>query len=195
MSEAMEGLEHGIEPYLGEVESATDAGFYRLALMGALTVPDIMAALDSEDGVTNGARYKEWFEDNARHFFETDIPDLPDWLKGKIRELPKPELVFDGEACWSFRCAFLHQARTEHPAGFDNIVFVEPGASTNTFHLNYLGKVLNIDLRIFCASMVQAAREWLAEHHTDPQVQKNLARVARRREAGGGGIGGVPVIM
>ncbi|MEO8049751.1 MAG: hypothetical protein ABI833_04980 [Acidobacteriota bacterium] len=43
-----------------EVEKALSAGFYHLAIITALGLPDICAALESDDGETSGAKYKAW---------------------------------------------------------------------------------------------------------------------------------------
>ena len=56
-----QGQLDGIARYLTEVVSAVQGGFYRLALAGALTIPDIMAALGSNTGRTSGPLYKKWF--------------------------------------------------------------------------------------------------------------------------------------
>lgn len=55
-------------------------------------------------------------------------------------------------------------------------------------------KILNIDLPIFCESMVEAAGSWLGNHIDDDVVQTNLSDVVRRYPKDFGGIGGVPVI-
>ena len=48
--DAPQGQLDGIGRYLTEVVSAVHGGFYRLALVGALIIPDIMAALGSNTG-------------------------------------------------------------------------------------------------------------------------------------------------
>ena len=55
--------------------------------------------------------------------------------------------------------------------------------------------ILNIDLPIFCKTMVEAAVGWLRHHAADPNVLRNLAEVVRRYPDGGRFISGVPVIM
>ena len=104
-------------------------GLFRLALIGAVTIPDVMAALGSDNGDTSGAAYQQWFDDNARDLFND--PSLSDpGLADLMAQLPsrvvrKREDVLTGEACYRFRCALLHQARSGHPKGLARVVFVE----------------------------------------------------------------------
>lgn len=206
MADSEDGLTQGIELFLDEILRSVEAGTYLLALLGALTIPDVMAALSSEDGESNGDRYRAWFDENARDYFTVRGPmfrRIDPKLEALIKKMPEALWkgsetdVFTGEECWRFRCSMLHQGKTGHEKGLARVVFVEPG-SNNTFHMNVMTqggrRILNIDLPIFCQSMVEAARTWLGNHIDDEVVQTNLSDIVRRYPKGFGGIGGVPVI-
>ncbi len=49
-----------MDELLKQIAHADEAGMYLLALMGALSLPDIAAALQSPDGRTNRKRYERW---------------------------------------------------------------------------------------------------------------------------------------
>ena len=59
------------------------AGLYFLALHGALTLPDICGALESDTGTASGAKYKAWLRANV------------------------PGLASDAELIYGLRCSLL----------------------------------------------------------------------------------------
>ncbi len=80
-----------MEDLLNEIERGLDAKVYQLSLNLALCIPDICAALESDDGQTNRTKYKRWYE--------TYVGD---------------KLRLSASDCYYFRCSFLHQGSTEH---------------------------------------------------------------------------------
>lgn len=170
-----------MDDYLDQIEAAANDGrFYYLALTGALAVPDICGALESNDGEANGPRYKAWFDAHmaTRHAYGGRPP------------------ILTGEDCWRFRCSFLHQGSTQHPtSGYARILFIEPGATGNTFHMNVIGDALNIDVRFFCVEMVDSARRWLGGVVGTEPYQTNFDAFVHRYPVGlAPYIRGVPVI-
>jgi hypothetical protein len=170
-----------VRDYLDQVDLvASDGRFHYLALSAVLTVPDICSALESPDGEANGARYKAWVNQHV----------APLHLRPDNRQ---PFLT--GEDCWRFRCSFLHQGRTQHPAsGYTRILFIEPGAPI-LGHMNVLNDALQIDVHLFCAEMVTAAKQWLADIEGTEPYETNLNAFVRRYPTGlAPYIVGVPVI-
>jgi hypothetical protein len=53
-----------MEVILREIERALVLQLYYLAVAMCLTLPDICAALEADDGETSGARYKAWYNTN-----------------------------------------------------------------------------------------------------------------------------------
>jgi hypothetical protein len=111
------------------------------------------------DGKATSDRYKNWFD----HYVA-----------------PKYNGVLDGNTCYLFRCAMLHQGRMQHPASlYSRIFFVDPGLTGLILHRNVAstptGTALNIDVRIFCEDVVSAAETWLLQARQLPQVAANLA--------------------
>ncbi len=169
--------------FLDQVDGALDGGHYYVALVSALAIPDIFGALGHESGVATGERYAAWFDEN-----------MPDIYGHKLPRMDEP--FFSGGAAYGFRCSLLHQARTGgHPGGYSRVVFYEPGNSSNVFHLNVMGDVINIDVRWFCRDLTTSARVWLNANEADPVVAANLAASIQRYPDGLKGLaGGSPVI-
>ncbi|MGH9012507.1 MAG: hypothetical protein ACRDZ1_00975 [Acidimicrobiia bacterium] len=162
--------------FLDQVEAAANDGrLYYIALLGALTVPDICGALEAKDGQATGDRFKAWYDAHVA---------------------PQQKFL-TGEDCYRFRCSFLHQGSTQHPkSGYSRILFVEPGAASNVvLHMNVMMDALNIDARLFCLEVVDAARHWLTGVVGTEPYETNLNAFVRRYPDGlPPYIGGVSVI-
>jgi hypothetical protein len=87
-----------------EIEKALAAGVYYLALMTALSLPDVCAALESPNGATNGAKYKAWYGV---------------WMAPSYPEMTAEDI-------YGLRCGIVHQGRMGHPrnAIWANLVYV-----------------------------------------------------------------------
>ncbi|NUU58974.1 hypothetical protein [Paenibacillus agri] len=151
-----------MEDMFNGIRKGLDAGVYQLALNMTLCIPDICAALESQDGKASGAKYQAWFDGN---------------MAGKTK--------LSGSDCYYFRCAFLHQGTTEHEKSrFKKILFIEPTAMSGVFHNNVIDGVLNIDLRIFCDLMITSASSWYSNIKDDPTFKINYEKSFRRYPEG-----------
>lgn len=164
-----------MEDLVAQVRAASAANLYYVALLTALTLPDMCGALESEDGIASGARSADWFDRNVA---------------------PAYGGVLDGESAYKFRCSLLHQGTTQHASNkYARLLFVEPGASTNIFHNNALNDALNVDVRVFCEDMCRAVDGWLPAARALPQFERNFERFVRRHPDGlAPYIVGVPVV-
>lgn len=146
-----------------EIERALQAGLYYMAVSMALTIPDICAALESEDGETSARRYKAWCNANLANRYPriTDV-DM-----------------------YSLRCGVVHQGRFGHPQmQYARIIFTIPNAQRNVFHDNILNDALNLDAVTFCNDVIEAARKWFADQHNNPVVTQNAQRLVQFRPRG-----------
>lgn len=164
--------------FLDQIEAAVRARLYYLALFACLALPDICAAMESTDGEATKQRYLDWFD-----------RWLPQYSKNQMVQL-------SGLDCYLFRCSLLHQGSAQHPkSSYSRILFVEPGATTNIFHMNRLNDALNIDANVFCLDMLAAARRWLQSVASSSNYQQNVSRFITRYPTGlAPYIGGLPVI-
>lgn len=177
----------GIARYLTEVVSAAHGGFYRLALAGALTILDIMAALGSNTGRTSGTLYRKWFDEHAAPLFGL-AGRLREESDPRVREIMEYQLSqrsyrppISGHQCWLLRCAVLHQARGRQNTTETRLAFIEPGSTTASVHLVGVREgsghtVLQVDLGEFCRTMVQAAVEWLDANRDNPTSKRTSPR-------------------
>lgn len=153
-----------LDDHLAQIQQASAAGLYYVALFSALALPDICGALESTDGMATGSRYAAWFDKNVA---------------------PRYHGFLDGETCYRFRCSLLHQASTQHPKSqYSRILFVEPTATSNVFHNNILNDALNIDVRLFCQDMVESVSAWLTTAQNLPEFVANQAKCVRRYPGG-----------
>lgn len=160
---------------LDQIEQALRGNLYYVALFPTLAIPDMCAALESEDGIATRERYIAWFDE---------------WVAGRYAGM------LDGGDCYFFRCSLLHQGSSQNArSSYSRVLFIEPGASTNVLHCNVINDALNIDVRIFCMDMVAAAREWLNRVEGTVVFQRNYPRFMQRYPNGlAPYIRGVPVI-
>jgi len=164
---------------LSQIQVAVNGHAYYLALYASLMLPDICGAMESDDGQATKAKYIEWFNKYvASKYFACG------------------QATLTGEACYFYRCAVLHQGRSQHPKlGFSRILFVEPGATPNVFHNNVLNDALNIDVAIFCGDVLAGATAWLKTAQNSDNYKRNFPFFMQRYHAGlSPYIVGVPVI-
>lgn len=154
-----------MEEFLEQIEKAMENGQFYLALFCSLTLPDICGAISSENGEANNKKYKDWFDKYIS---------------------PKYDGNFDGNNCYAFRCAALHQGRTEHKKlNYKRIIFIDPVSSSEVImHNNILNDALNIDTREFCKDIIQGVRDWLNENSKNSKFQKNYSTFLRRHKGG-----------
>ncbi|WP_213761964.1 hypothetical protein [Caballeronia sp. dw_19] len=174
-----------IEPFaffLNQIGLCADAeDLYFMALMGALSVPDICGALESQDGKATGAKYMAWF----------DIWVAPKYFVGSgVDRVPS----LTGRQCYGLRCAALHQGRLENDRPGDvRVIFREPGNGV-VMHNNLLNDYLNIDVREFTHDVIGGALDWFQTVRNEEIFQRNFEQSMQRYPNGYGPIQGVPVI-
>lgn len=179
---------------LEQLESSLESGNYYISLFTALTLPDIAGAMDSENGLSTGAKYKQWYETWARpRFMDILMETIPEHAKEYMTEMENP---FDGEACYLYRCSLLHQGRTVHPKSkYARIIFIEPGNTQMMMHYGTLNDALCIDLASFCKELILGVRMWLKEVEHTEKYQRNYNDFVKRHANGiSPYIVGVPVV-
>jgi hypothetical protein len=167
---------------LSQVQKAKEAGLYYVALISALSVPDIAGALESQDGRASRKRYIAWYKC---------------WVQPRLRQKREKDNPFSGEACYSFRCSMLHQGRSQRQGdAYTKIMFIEPGYPNYQMHYVQIGgAALLIQVDEFIDEIVTGCELWLAGVKGTELFKKNYATFARRHPAGlAPYVNGVPVI-
>jgi len=148
-----------LRDFLNQIQQALNQNLYYVALMMCLAIPDICGAIDSSDGIATKAKYIQWYNQNVSGMCQ----------------------FFDGQACYFFRCSMLHQGSTMNPnSPYSRILFLEPGTTSNVFHCNIMNSALNLDVAIFCSSMINSANGWLNNVMNTPRFQTNYDKFLRR---------------
>lgn len=91
-----------MDELIAQIRQASASGLYYLALLGALTLPDICGALNSENGRASGPKYR-------------------DWLRKYI-----PEQADEADDIYGPRCSLLHQGQAKPKGGQFPIAFTHP---------------------------------------------------------------------
>jgi hypothetical protein len=174
------------------------------ALFMTLAMPDICAAL--EDGTTNGARYRDWFDRYLKAEYDP-TPVLPAAIQlsqaqidvilaqigiasdakdmGRIEELydmldgqsPIPlGTTFTAKDCYSFRCKTLHEGLAEGNGG-KKIEFSPPPEFGMTMHRCLFNETYIISINIFCEDVCKAVEQWLVDKASDPIIQRRISEL------------------
>ena len=106
------------------------------------------------------------------------------------------EPYLNGDACYRFRCSLLHEGTTQHrKSPFSRIIFVEPHATTSTFHNCIIKGVLCFDMQSFCREVIAGVRSWLNQVENTELFKTNYEKFVRRHPEGlKPYIVGVPVV-
>lgn len=163
---------------LQQIRKALDADLYYLALYVTLTLPDILGAMESENGWATREKYIAWFDK---------------YVAPTYTVLGRNTLT--GEICYGLRCSLLHQGKLElNGKSFSRVIFVEPTREIRV-HRNVLNDALQLDISSFCMDMLRGAELCLDEHEDTEQFQKNYDNFIRRHPNGlAPYIEGLPVI-
>jgi len=153
-----------MEELLKQIEKSVNDGQYYVALMACLTLPDICGALGSKSGRAQRNRYIDWFNT---------------YIKAKYSS------TLDGENCYVYRCALLHQGKSKHKdLGYERILFVEPCPRNNIFHNNIFNGALQLDIKIFTGDIISGVRSWLADIKNNRHFITNYEHFLKKYNSG-----------
>jgi hypothetical protein len=144
---------------ISQIMIAVENGLHLIAVNMAVALPDICAALRSENGETTGRKYQNWCNEN-----------LP---KEKFSYLSPSDL-------YRMRCTALHTGR--YGGGMDTVarvIFSIPNPQGNTFTDCRLNDAYFYSVVDFCRNLCQATAVWYENHKHDPIVVANSARMVQ----------------
>jgi hypothetical protein len=137
-----------------------------------LALPDICVSLSSEDGRSDGPRYREWCAENL----------MP---SGKFDYITPNDL-------WSMRCGVLHNGRFgDLKHSVSRVIFTpRDGGQFENCLVNdsYLYGAVQ-----FCRNFTQLVHAWAEKHHTDEQVKVNMPRLMQYRTDVPGAVKGLVI--
>jgi hypothetical protein len=153
--------------YWEDMKRCRLAKAYWSLLHVTVCLPDICAALESNDGRATGDKYKNWCEN---------------YLDGSM--LTK-------EARRDMRNKVLHQgcAITKMSKRYKRFAFGQPASNGQVDHLRLEGGTLHLDVGKLAEEMQQAVESWIQELEENPlskeakNVEKNLHSLVRVTES------------
>ena len=141
-----------MEIIIEELKIAIYNKLFFLAINISLTIPDICAALESENGQTSGTKYKNWVDTYLS---------------------PKYDGFISGDDIYKIRCASLHQGKFDHDnPRFEKIAFQIPEEGL-FFHNNIFGKTLQLNAGTFIADVIESYNEWKIANSNNETVKTN----------------------
>ncbi len=180
----MKNCPQELEAVLHEIEKALEGKLYYLAIAVTLSVPDICACLEfdpDKPSWANGKTYSAWWNENVGTKFQN----------------------IDGTEVYYIRGGTLHRGNFEHDKSkFNRVMFIGPESAIKQHDvvitigadvsfggetaedLRLAGKVLVLDVQLFCDAVMASARAWAISKRSDPFVQRNLPRLVRYRPDG-----------
>lgn len=126
--------------YWEDMDRCRSAGAYWSLLHVAVCIPDICAALQSDDGETSGTKYIGWCDQYAHH------------------------ASLSGQERYWMRCKVLHQGRasTGKRGRYTGFAFTQPAPDGQIDHLRLEGTTLVVDVGQLANELRAAAGKWVA---------------------------------
>ena len=138
------------------------------ALFVALELPDICGKLENPN-LKSQERYVKWFNKylSAKYIHE-------------IGPEHKVHVFLTGEDCYALRCAYLHEGIGEITGQRCQQVLDNFRFTTDSSHCNYMsGRTLQLQVKIFCEEICEAADRWLVDMSTDSETQKRISKMLK----------------
>jgi hypothetical protein len=167
-------MEHPLRMMQDEILKAVSSGLHSVPIFMSAAIPDICAALESEDGRTTKKRYQAWFDK---------------WASGRMS-------LMTSEDCYLLRCGLIHQGKLGGLKGeISQIVFLLPNPAFASFANNRFNDVYMYDIASFCSDMITSSNEWWQASKDDPLIVENAQYILKIHPTGwGNAISGIPVL-
>lgn len=152
--------------YWNDMERCRSAGACWSLLHVVVCIPDICAALQSDNGETSGPKYICWCDQYAHH------------------------ATLSGQERYWMRCKVLHQGRasTGNPGRYTGFAFTQPAPDGQIDHLRLEGTTLVVDVGQLANEVKAAVGKWVAALGANPggleasNVVKHLPAMVRVRK-------------
>jgi hypothetical protein len=155
--------ESPLYPLLNEINRAAKGGLPFLAVAMTVALPDICVSLVSNDGRSNGDRYKAWCKDNLGQEFS----------------------FVTGDDLYSMRCGVLHNGRfgdLKHNVA--RVIFALPDANANVFINCQMNDAYFYSVVEFCRNFTQAVYNWCEKNKENANLKANIPRLMQYRQGG-----------
>ena len=170
-----------MERFISAVKQSLENKNWYAALYLCLTLPDICARLESENGKTNRSKFVAWYDrymaDKYRH------------QMGPEKEL---HVFLSGNDFYALRCAMLHEGGSDITTqqcqeALQRLHFTVVGA-----HCNQFNNVLQLDVPHLCNDVCDSVKLWFKEfmnNHNDKAYRiDELVKINVGPHSMGGGV-------
>jgi hypothetical protein len=163
------GRSDTMERFTSAIRKSMENQNWYAALYMSITVPDICARLESDDGKTNADKYIEWYDKYLADSYRHEI--------GCDRQM---HVFLSGADCYALRCAILHEGSIDMTTQrrrevLDRFHFTVCGS-----HCNQINSVLQLDLPVFCNDVCMAVERWADDFRTNcPDKLNRLDQIVR----------------
>lgn len=149
---AVGSLSSTFKIYWDDMKRCRTGRAYWALLHVTVCLPDICAALQSNDGDTNKRRYKAWCN----------------------KYLPDP--LLSGSERWQMRCKVLHEGRASIPRSmrYDGFAFTQPAPTGPAYHKQLEGKTLVLDVGEMAEEMKNGVEAWIHDLEANPSSSKAI---------------------
>jgi hypothetical protein len=152
--------------YWQEMQRCRQSKAYWALLHVTVCIPDICAALESDDGEANRERYTQWSD--------TYLPDA----------------LLSGAERYRMRCKVLHQGRAalEQSGRYTGFSFSQPASTGQLDHRRVQGSTLILDVGELSKEVEAGAKRWITAMESAPttspavSVEKHLPSLVQVRQ-------------
>ena len=138
-----------MERFTSAIRNSLKSKNWYAALYMSMTLPDICARLESDDGKTNGSRYIGWYDKYLADMYQHEI--------GADRKL---HVFLSGADCYALRCALLHEGSSDITTQRCRDVLERFHFTVVGSHCNQIKSVLQLEVPRFCDDVCVAAKRW-----------------------------------
>ncbi len=153
-----------MEEIVKQIKIALNNKLYYLALYITVTLPDILGALNSNDGIATKEKYVQWFDNYV-------TPKNAD---------NTGESLLTGLVAYNLRCSLLHQGKMELKAeevGYSRIIFTTPDVGIRAHCFKQQSDngeiVLQLDILTFCQQVLSGLEKFLEDYGDTDQFKEN----------------------
>lgn len=180
-----------MEQFLSSIEKSIETENWVTAIFASLSIPDICGGAENKIK-GNGARYRDWFNRYMRSRYAPDnlyesvlafcphsLEHVPQEAIDVLKSQPV-SVTFTAEDCWALRNACLHEGRDEEKLKKFKITI--PDLGNHIVHLNRDDGITQLDAKVLCEDIVNAARKWLDDIKGDAEISGRVLTMMHVKE-------------
>lgn len=159
--------------FVAGTRKAVAEGNWLVALVTALTLPDICASISADNGRSSGVKYAAWWDTYVGPRYTRHVGTKEEGIRHQF---------LTGDDAYALRCAFLHNGSddttTQHAAkAIQKFWFIEPPEQGMRHCDAGIGHLL-LQVDIFCEDHCLGVQQWLLDIRYSANRQERLRQLA-----------------